>query len=411
MTFDVKIYGNEVWLMRSAGVEMDAYQELSFQVLKNKTKLPAIVTCPYFLSDEPMDIQITVLASGHLKIEVADAAIGEKIQAEILRYTAGNRPMAVADEEHKALYLRIRKILQPDGVTPEDVESNKATLTRRAQEELMVLCEQTHHAHRGKVYWQFTKSEIPREDRSFVARWLLRRFEVEKDPSVQSDIVTVFLNHRDLILRELTGDIIRLLKDRHYGSNRSGMIYLLSKMKHPDAPALIASVMDEDGMAWSALRCLGTLKAKQYEAQVRKYLRDPDSEIRLEAKRTLKKMGCVVDSSPPPIHLVKNRKTLPKGLEEWSANLDFENLEPVLKTLAECVDEGFAAQEIAEVLAVAEETPPEQAKAFRFPITAKGETGELWLVIFMDDIDSPDLQIHGNLELIKKFDKNVRLPD
>ena len=145
MNFEVKFGGNEVWTMRAAGVEMGPYQELYFQVIEKKATLPAVVTCPYFLSDEPVSVQITVLTFAHFKIEVADEEIGKKIQAELLRYTANNRAMAIADEEHKALYARIGKLLEPDGVTPEDVEANKVTLSRRAQEELTVLCDQTHH--------------------------------------------------------------------------------------------------------------------------------------------------------------------------------------------------------------------------------------------------------------------------
>jgi len=411
MHFEVKIGGNEVWVMRAAGVEMDTYQELFHQVLTKKGKLPAVVTCPYFLSDEPVNVQITVLEFGHLKIEVADAEIGKKIHAAILLYSQPQPENVIGDPEHEALYARIDKILKPDGVTSDDVEANRVTLSRRAEEEFMRLCEEVHHTRRGNVYWQFTKCEIPKADRAFVARWLVKRFAVEKDPSVRNDIGTVFLNHSDFALRELAEDLIRLVKDSRYGVSRSGMIHVLAKTKHPRAAEVIASVMDEDQLAWSALKNLGILKAKQYEVQIRKFLRDTDSEVRLEAKRALKKIGRPVHIPPPPVHLVKNRKSIPKVLEEWSANLDFENLEPVLKTLTGCVDKGFGAQEIAEVMGVAEETRPEQTKAFRFPITLKRQESELWLVIFMDDIDSPDLEIHASAEVIKKFEASIDLKE
>jgi len=409
MNLEFKIEGNEVWIMRSAGVQMDAYQELFHQVITKKAKLPAVVTCPYFLADEPVPVRITVPEFRHLKIEVADAAIGEKIEAEVLRYTANNRAQAIADEEHKALYARITKILAADGVTPQDVQAKKVTLSRRAQEELMRLCEEVRHTERHSVYWQFTCGQIPKADRAFVARWLLRRFTAEKDPSTRNDIETVFINHSDLALPELAEEVIRLVNDSRYGTNRSGLIYVLSKTKHPQAAEVIASVMDQGRLARSALRCLGSLKARQHEAQIRRYLRGPDSEVRREAKRTLKKIGCAVEQAPPPVHLVKNRKSLPSGLEEWSANLDFENLEPVLKTLTTCVDEGLGEQEVAEVIGVAEETQPEQTKAFRFPIKANGQPSELWVVIFMDDIDAPDLEIHANTAIIKKLDAVVDL--
>jgi len=412
MNFEVKIgQQNDVWVMRAAGVEMDAYQELFHQVLTKKAKLPADVNCPYFLSDEPVNVQITVLEFGHLKIEVADSAIGKKIHAEILHYSQLRLGNVTGNSEHEALYARIDKILKPDGVTVSDVEAGKVTLSRRAQEEFMRLCEEVHFTGRHSVYWQFTKCAIPKADRAFVAHWLMKRFAVEKDPCVRNDIRAVFLNNGDLPVRELAEDLIRLAKDSRYGKSRSGMILLLSKTRHPRAAEVIASVMDEDRLAWSALRSLGNLKANQYAEQIKKYLRDANSDVRLEAKRALRRIGYPMPTPPPPVHLVKNQKLLPKGLEEWSANLDFENLEPILKTLTGCVDGGFGAQEMAEVVGVAEETRPEQTKAFRFPITAKGQQSELWLVIFMDDIDSPDLQIHAAPEEIRKFESSVDLKE
>ncbi len=122
-------------------------------------------------------------------------------------------------------------------------------------------------------------------------------------------------------------------------------------------------------------------------------------------------MSYAVAPWPCPVHLVKTRKSLPKNLLEWSANLDFENLEPVLKSLAACIAEGFGAQEIAEVLGVAKETRPEQTKCFRFPMSTGGNPGEVWLAIFMDDINSPDLAIYAEPDVPAKFKAAVVLPD
>jgi hypothetical protein len=50
--------------------------------------------------------------------------------------------------------------------------------------------------------------------------------------------------------------------------------------------------------------------------------------------------------------------------------------------------QGFASREIAKVMAVAGDMKVEQTRAFRFPIRSKSRAGELWLVMFMDHIDS-----------------------
>ena len=408
MRFEVKIEGNEVWTLGAAGIEMKAYQDLDFKVITGKAKLPATVTCPYFLSEKPVEVQITVLARKHFEIEVANAGIAKSIQEEIKRFDPLSYG-AAGDRADKELRARIGKILNLDGLSLEDVQARKATLSRRTQEGLMKLCEEVHFAHSYSLYWPFVHSKIPKEDRVFVARWLFDRLAVEKCPGTRNNIETVFLNNRDLTVRELAEEAARLIKNPRLGVSRSAMSYYLTKLKHPQAAELIASVMDGENMAWSSLRCIGDLKAKQYEPHVRKYLRDPDSEIRLEAKRALKKMGCDVGKAPPPIHLVKGKKSMPKGLEEWSANLDFETLEPVLKSLAGCVHDGFGSQEVAEILGVAEETKPEQTKAFRFVVN--GGMNELWVAVFMDDINSPDLYVHGHPGLIKKFAATVDLPE
>jgi hypothetical protein len=405
MQFEAKIGGNEVWVMRAAGVQMDAYQELYQRVVLNKTKLPATVTCAYFLSDPPAEVQLTMLASHHFKIEVADEKIGRSLQTEIARFAAAGK------QDKKALHARLNEILEPDGLDLDDVSVGEPVLSRRAQEALMRLCEEVHFIDRFGLYWIFTRCETPKADRAFVARWLVRQFAAERDPKVRDDIGAVFFNHKELALPELAEDLIALIKNSRYGGSRSGLIDVLPKTRHPAAADVIVSVMDEDCLAWSALRSLGALKAKQHEARLRKYLHHPDAEVKREAKRALTKMGCQVETPPPPVHLVKNRKLLPKGLAEWSANLDFEDLEPVLKTVGKCIEKGFGAQEISEVMGVAEATKPEQTKVLRFPITANGQKSELWLVIFMDDIDAPDLEIHGAPRLIKKLGASVDLKE
>jgi hypothetical protein len=77
--------------------------------------------------------------------------------------------------------------------------------------------------------------------------------------------------------------------------------------------------------------------------------------------------------------------------------------------LAKCIKSGFGPHEIAEVAGVVDEMKNEQTKAFRFSISVDGKKSEVWLVVFMDDIDSPDLEIHSSPELIWKL--NEMLPE
>ena len=79
-------------------------------------------------------------------------------------------------------------------------------------------------------------------------------------------------------------------------------------------------------------------------------------------------------------------------------------LVPTLNKLAKHVKSGFTGIEIAEIEGVAESMKPDQTRVFRFPVTFAGnKKSDLWIVIFMDDVDSPDLEVHGDAALIAKL--------
>jgi hypothetical protein len=207
---------------------------------------------------------------------------------------------------------------------------------------------------------------------------------------------------------EIANDLIRILTDRSSPVRDGCLFDVFVKTKDRRVLDVAVSVLDDKELTQRALVTIGRRKAKQHVEKVRKFLDHPSSELRKEAKRTMKALGFPVETPPPPVHLVK-KGGIPKKLEEWSANLDAEDVNPILEKLAKQVESGFGAKEIAEVNGVLEDMKEEQTKAFRFPIVAAGEKTDLWLVIFMDDVNSPDLQIHSSPELIRKLDKLVDL--
>lgn len=137
---------------------------------------------------------------------------------------------------------------------------------------------------------------------------------------------------------------------------------------------------------------------------MRKYLRHPQADVRREAKKALKRLGFPVEIPPAPVHLVKNQKRLPAGLEEWSSNLDIEDLNRTLEAFAKCVDAGFGPQEIAEINGIVDEMKHNQTKSFCFPVTASSQNSDAWIILFMDDLESPDLAIHAHPDLIQKLE-------
>jgi hypothetical protein len=386
------------YFLGTAGLDTDDFYEVwEKAILSRKPILPAKISCRYFLSEEPVNARVTVFTfspAAHLKIEVDDETVGKSIREHL-----SPRSLEKIRRENKAFWAQAQDILKRENFSLEDYDRG-ATMPRSAIELLMKLCEQAVWYQQGTVHRFFTAHAIAKTDRLFVARWLVKLFETDRDPDSQLGV-----RIWELATPQIADDLIRLIQNPRHGENRGILCLALAKTKHPCAAEVVASALGRKGMTRWALEALGKLKASAHADTVRKFLNDSDGDIRREAKRTLKKMGLPAEIPPAAVHLVKNRRLLPKGLEEWSSNLDIEDLEPTLKTLSECVEKGFGVLEIAEVVAVVDDMKPEQTKAFCFPVSTNGQSGEVWLVIFMDDVDAPDLEIHGSAGLIRQLEE------
>jgi len=375
-------------------------QELTNNVFEKKASLPADVMCPYIFSDRPVNVRVTVFGSGppgrietrvnadgstsvsgvlppgagrHYRIEVDDEAAGNKIRERLLRYSVENDGDAVDDREHKALWGRIEETLNRGGVSYEKVRGGQAILTREVIESLMELCRETDPVRRHSIRDLFSDKSVAKADRPFVVAWLLKEFEAEWRIDDQI-CVTLWT----MATPAIADDLIRLIKDRRYEDQRWVLAWGWPKPRTREPPTsshrFLAGNQHADGAGG-----IGQGAGAEVRPRIREFLKDPDSDVRREAKRTLKKLGFPVETPPPPVHLVKARRSVPKGLEEWSTNLDMEDLNPTLEKLAECVDSGFGKQEIAEVAGVADEMKVDQTRVFRFPVTTKAGSGEVWL--------------------------------
>ncbi len=233
-------------------------------------------------------------------------------------------------------------------------------------------------------------------------RWLIAEF---KRPKADDQLG---LRIWELVVPAVADDLIELIRNRKYGEERGPICLALAKTRNKRAAEVIAAALAEAGVTRWALEALGTLKAKEYAGKVRPYLKDKDADVRREAKRTLKKMGLPVETPPPPVHLVKTSRTLPRQLEEWSTSVALDDVAKILGEVGKIV-EGFGKAELAEVAAVAEEMAVDQTRAFRFKVTRDKRAEELWVTLFMDDIDSPDLAIFASPEVIARLEKRVKL--
>ncbi len=428
MRFEIKLPPQlDVWALRAAGVEVEGLSDLSMKVIEGKAKLPATLKGRYHVSNPPVEVAVTVLDFGqagkvdvskdrkgnivvkrkpkegsaaHMQIEIADEKVARAIKKTLDRYSFENDGDGIFWEEHKALWGEIEKVLKRDKLSYDKLQRDEGVLTRQAIEGLMKLCEKTEPIRRDDIYSLFTDNWVPKSERVFVAQWLIKRFE-------QDYIWDDQLGMRiwDNSVPAVVEDLIRLLENRKYDHHRGPLCPALAKTKHPRAADVIASVMDEKWMSFFALEGLRRLPdAKQHVEKIKRLLRDSDGEIRRAAKKVLKKLGFEVEPAPPPVHLISGKGKIPKGLEEWSTNLDMDDLRPTLERLSKSIDRGFGEKDIGEVCGVAEEMHHDQTKALRFDISAGGQKADLFVVLFMDDIDSPDLAIHSTPQVIRKLE-------
>ncbi|HEV2294171.1 MAG TPA: HEAT repeat domain-containing protein [Tepidisphaeraceae bacterium] len=406
MAFEINLpHRIDVCLLRYAGMETDAYHHRSMDVIIKQTPVPFEVQLPYFLTDPPAKISVIMLENGkfvRLRIAAPDAAIERRIRKYLERYSAENDGEAVMDREHKEVWKRINTILKRHGMSYEKLSRGEALLNRRAIEELIELADQLPPDRMSNISALFSNGHVVRADKEFAVRWLMKRLAKEPDPSTRGDLS---LRIWENTVPAIGAELIKLIERERgmFGGASSGLIMALAQTKHPRAADFIASILDDPHVSWAGLQALAKLKTTQHADKIGRYLRDPDHEIRREAKKALKKLGLAAEQPPPPVHLVKGKAKMPNGLEEWSRNLDMDELEPIPKTVANCIERGFGDSEVAEVIAVAEEMKPDQTKIFRFPVRAGKARGELWLVIFLDDIDSPDLEVHASAAVIEKF--------
>jgi hypothetical protein len=398
----------DVWALRAAGVEVEGLSNLSMKVIEGKARLPATVKGQYHPSKPPQEVSVTVFDFGNgrrtspaqMQIEIADEKIGRAVRKTLERYCFENDGDAVADREHKALWAEIEKILKRDKLSYDNLQRGEGVLTRRAIEGLMELCEKAEPIGRGDICSLFTDHWVPKSERAFVAPWLIRRFE-------QDYIWDDQLGMRiwDNSVPAIGEALIRLIEDRRYDHYRGPLCPALAKTKHLRAADVIASVMDEKWLGLFAMEGLKNLPdAKKHVEKIKKFLRHEDGDFRRAAKKLLKKLGIDIEPAPPAVHLVSSKGKIPKGLEEWSSNLDMDDLRPTLEKLSKCIDNGFGQKEIDEVCGVAEEMHHDQTRALKFSISAAGQKADLFIVIFMDDIDAPDLAIHSAPAVIRKLE-------
>jgi len=403
MQFELTLGWHFIQAYSDVGIDFTPYREFSNQYDFRQELLPKSVTCLCTLNGKKLPVQMTVFSTrpwARIKFEIDDDKLAAEIRQKLLKYSTEDKNGNVYKDWNTRQISN--QILAHDGLTTKDIQNRNGIISQGCIDALMRHYDETESRFRCDICWLFTRDAIPKTDQARVAKWLMKHLAQTKNRSDGSRIVEQLYNH--LAVPEIADDLIRLLTNRSFKGRSGFLLDVLAKTKDRRVLDVAVTVLDDDELTQSALTIIGRRKAKQHVERVRRLLSHSRSNIRREAKKTMKALGFPVETPPPPVHLVKKR-LLPKGLKEWSANLDIEDLEPALQTLSKCVESGFDTLEIAEVAAVVEEMKHDQTKAFCFPVVTNIRKEEVWLVIFMDDIDSPDLEIHASAQLIQKVNK------
>jgi hypothetical protein len=402
MQFEVNLPPRlDIWALRTSGLEVDDFLEIrcDSKYILGQMPPPTNLPLPYYLSEKPVFVRVSLLSSdrqkSRVRLEVEDSQIGTAIRKHLNHYSVENDGAGIADREHKELWRKINAVLATGEASYEKLQTGEAELTWPLMEKLIQLCKETARISRHDIRSLFAYAA--RRDHEFAVRWLLKEYESEPDPDDRGDLS---LRIWEIAVPAVGDEIIRLTTSARPGPD-CGLVMALAKIKHPRAAETIASVIHRKDMAWSSIQALVKLKASQYASLIQEFLRDPDSDVRREAKKALKKFGVGDIPTPPPAkHLIKQR-AIPSSLEEWSSNLDMDDVEPLLRKIAGLVDSGFGKSEIEEVIGVVEEMKPDQTRAFRFGVRFQKQKTALYVVLFMDDIDAPDLAIHSAPALIQ----------
>lgn len=392
-------------LLRWAGMVVDAYIERYMRTSIEGEPLPFEVELPFILSERPLNITVTMLHMGEvvrLRLAAPDSLIEQNIREYLERFSSENDGQAVVDRESKALWARIDAALAPAGLSVAQLHRG-ALLSRRAIESLIELAEDVARPEIAAITDLFANGPVEPRDRAFAVQWLLQMFTVNPDPH---DRAQLSLRISENTVPAVAENIIQLIENPKYGESRFGLLMALAKTKHPGAADLIASVLHEKHLAWPGIEALAKLKATQHVDKIRPFLRDPNPDVRRQAKKALSKLGAPVAPAPKPIHLARKPR-IPTDLTEWSLALDMDDVAPALQKMVAIIDDGFGPGEVAEVMSIVEEMAPDQTRAFRFQVTVGALCGDMWLVIFLDDVDSPDLAVHASPLVVDRFRSSV----
>jgi hypothetical protein len=262
---------------------------------------------------------------------------------------------------------------------------------------------ESHPSHRSRhaVLLAMQAPKTPMRVKRMLASWLLEQFPKFENRRHRGQMSIVL---DDFVSAPHADRVASMIADERLGSSRGYLLSVLAKTKAPDRAAVIASYLQGPLVrpALLALKMLGAA-AQSHGESVEALTASRDPEVRRLAKATLKRIVPSPRRVAKPQHLVGGASRPPDSHVEWSTNLELDELAPAICALGRALDAGLGPAEAAEVEGVAENMKLDQTKHFRFPVAYQGAAAEIWLAVFLDDVDSPDLYIHAPRPIVERM--------
>src|SRR4029453_16772703 len=280
MAFEIALpRGIDAYTLRCAGLVVDD------SVATGELSVPYELQAPYFLSESPLTVNVTVLQMAdavRLRLSAPDSRIEQAIRNYLDRYSTANDGRSVLERERSAFCERLDGILLVEGLSVGTLPRQR--LNRRAVDVLIELALTVPAPQREMIADLFANGRVIPAEKERAARWLIEMFVSNPDPSGRAQLS---LRIADNAVPALAGDLIGLIENRTYGPSRVGLLMALAKTKHPRAADVIVAGLDEEGLGLPGIEALGPLRATQYEGRLRSFLKHPSPELQRQARKAL----------------------------------------------------------------------------------------------------------------------------
>ena len=192
---------------------------------------------------------------------------------------------------------------------------------------------------------------------------------------------------------------------QYAGARRGARFFCraLAKIGRPEAGEIARRMLQDNKHTAEAIDLFGRLNDRKHVEILRPFLK---SKHYLAAEQALRRLGEKLPKFPTP-HLVSGSARPDFGSAEWGTNHSIDTLRKDLRELSEVAQKGFGTDEVNEVFHVAERMILNATKTFRFAIEYGGKQSQLWIQLFLDDLDSPDLTVWAPEPLINEWRSRV----